>query len=163
MADNYIPLKSTQKKRYISNETFIGLDLSQIPVGSEYEIINLIEKGDLSSDINNALNKAENSLQLPVNQSTGSDGDALVKKGTGSEWRGGLAFKSDLDNYLAKTQISNGKEAGKIAIYYDQGQWPGTSDAGNGYLVSSDPVSPYHVVNKKYFDTHISTFSVEVW
>ena len=67
------------------------------------------------------------------------------------------------DNYLAKTQLSNGKEAGKIAIYYDQGQWPGTSDVGNGYLVSSDPVSPYHVVNKKYFDTNTTTFSVEVW
>ena len=87
MADNYTALKSSQKKRYISKETFNSLDLSQIPVGSEYEVISPIEKGDLSADINNALNKAEKSIPEPTNQTTGSDGDVLVKKGGGSEWK----------------------------------------------------------------------------
>ena len=87
MADNYTALKSSQKKRYISKETFNSLDLSQIPVGSEYEVVNPIEKGDLSADINNALNKAEKSISEPTNQTTGSDGDVLVKKGGGSEWK----------------------------------------------------------------------------
>lgn len=87
MADNYTALKSSQKKRYISKETFNSLDLSQIPVGSEYEVVKPIEKGDLSADINNALNKAEKSIPEPTNQTTGSDGDVLVKKGTGSEWK----------------------------------------------------------------------------
>ena len=87
MADNYTALKSSQKKRYISKETFNSLDLSQIPVGSEYEVVSPIEKGDLSADINNALNKAEKSISEPTNQTTGSDGDVLVKKGTGSEWK----------------------------------------------------------------------------
>ena len=87
MADNYTALKSSQKKRYISKETFNSLDLSQIPVGSEYEVVNPIEKGDLSADINNALNKAEKSIPEPTNQTTGSDGDVLVKKGGGSEWK----------------------------------------------------------------------------
>lgn len=87
MADNYTALKSSQKKRYISKETFNSLDLSTIPVGSEYEVVNPIEKGDLSADINNALNKAEKSISEPTNQTTGSDGDVLVKKGGGSEWK----------------------------------------------------------------------------
>ena len=87
MADNYTALKSAQKKRYISKETFNSLDLSQIPVGSEYEVVSPIEKGDLSADINNALNKAEKSISEPTNQTTGSDGDVLVKKGGGSEWK----------------------------------------------------------------------------
>lgn len=87
MADNYTALKSAQKKRYISEETFNSLDLSQIPVGSEYEVISPIKKGDLSADINNALNKAEKSISEPTNQTTGSDGDVLVKKGGGSEWK----------------------------------------------------------------------------
>ena len=87
MADNYTALKSAQKKRYISKETFNSLDLSQIPVGSEYEVVSPIDKGDLSADINNALNKAEKSISEPTNQTTGSDGDVLVKKGTGSEWK----------------------------------------------------------------------------
>lgn len=87
MADNYTALKSSQKKRYISKETFNSLDLSQIPVGSEYEVVSPIEKGDLSADINNALNKAEKSISEPTNQTTGSDGDVLVKKGGGSEWK----------------------------------------------------------------------------
>lgn len=87
MADNYTALKSSQKKRYISKETFNSLDLSQIPVGSEYEVVSPIEKGDLSADINNALNKAEKSIPEPTNQTTGSDGDVLVKKGGGSEWK----------------------------------------------------------------------------
>lgn len=87
MADNYTALKSAQKKRYISKETFNSLDLSQIPVGSEYEVVSPIEKGDLSADINNALNKAEKSISQPTNQTTGSDGDVLVKKGGGSEWK----------------------------------------------------------------------------
>lgn len=87
MADNYTALKSSQKKRYISEETFSSLDLSQIPVGSEYEVISPIKKGDLSADINNALNKAEKSIPEPTNQTTGSDGDVLVKKSGGSEWK----------------------------------------------------------------------------
>lgn len=87
MADNYTALKSSQKKRYISKETFNSLDLSTIPVGSEYEVVSPIEKGDLSADINNALNKAEKSIPEPTNQTTGSDGDVLVKKGGGSEWK----------------------------------------------------------------------------
>ena len=87
MADNYTALKSAQKKRYISKETFNSLDLSTIPVGSEYEVVSPIEKGDLSADINNALNKAEKSISEPTNQTTGSDGDVLVKKGGGSEWK----------------------------------------------------------------------------
>lgn len=87
MADNYTALKSSQKKRYISKETFNSLDLSQIPVGSEYEVVSPIEKGDLSADINNALNKAEKSISEPTNQTTGSDGDVLVKKGGSSEWK----------------------------------------------------------------------------
>ena len=87
MADNYTALKSSQKKRYISEETFSSLDLSKVPVGSEYEVISPIKKGDLSADINNALNKAEKSISEPTNQTTGSDGDVLVKKGGGSEWK----------------------------------------------------------------------------
>lgn len=87
MADNYTALKSSQKKRIISKETFNSLDLSTIPVGSEYEVVSPIEKGDLSADINNALNKAEKSIPEPTNQTTGSDGDVLVKKGGGSEWK----------------------------------------------------------------------------
>ena len=87
MADNYTALKSSQKKRYISKETFNSLDLSQVPVGSEYEVVSPIEKGDLSADINNALNKAEKSISEPTNQTTGSDGDVLVKKGGRSEWK----------------------------------------------------------------------------
>lgn len=86
MADNYTALKSAQKKRYISKETFNSLDLSQIPVGSEYEVVSPIEKGDLSADINNALNKAENALPKPTNDTTGSAGQVLKKTANGSEW-----------------------------------------------------------------------------
>lgn len=86
MADNYTALKSSQKKRYISKETFNSLDLSQIPVGSEYEVVSPIEKGDLSADINNALNKAENALPKPTNDTTGSAGQVLKKTANGSEW-----------------------------------------------------------------------------
>ena len=87
MADNYTALKSSQKKRYISKETFNSLDLTQIPVGSEYDIVGPIDKGDLSAEINNSLNKADNSLQQPTNQTTGSNGDVLVKTTSGSEWQ----------------------------------------------------------------------------
>lgn len=87
MADNYTALKSSQKKRIISKETFNSLDLSTIPVGSEYEVVNPIEKGDLSADINNALNKADNALPKPTNDTTGSVGDVLSKTANGSEWK----------------------------------------------------------------------------
>lgn len=87
MADNYTALKSSQKKRYISEETFNSLDLSQVPVGSEYEVVSPIKKGDLSAEINNSLNKADNALQNPTNQTTGSNGDVLVKTTSGSEWK----------------------------------------------------------------------------
>ena len=86
MADNYTALKSSQKKRYISKETFNSLDLSTIPVGSEYEVVSPIEKGDLSADINNALNKADNALPKPTNDTTGSAGQVLKKTANGSEW-----------------------------------------------------------------------------
>lgn len=104
MADNYTALKSSQKKRYISEETFSSLDLSQIPVGSEYEVVSPIKKGDLSADINNALNKAEKSISEPTNQTTGSDGDVLVKKGGGSEWKSNAAF-TDKTNEFSENQF----------------------------------------------------------
>lgn len=104
MADNYTALKSSQKKRIISKETFNSLDLSTIPVGSEYEVVSPIEKGDLSADINNALNKAEKSISEPTNQTTGSDGDVLVKKGGGSEWKSNAAF-TDNTNEFSKMQF----------------------------------------------------------
>jgi len=87
MADNYTALKSSQKKRYISKDTFNSLDLTQIPVGSEYDIVGPIDKGDLSAEINNSLNKADNALANPTNQTTGSNGDVLVKTASGSEWQ----------------------------------------------------------------------------
>lgn len=105
MADNYTALKSSQKKRYISKETFNSLDLSQIPVGSEYEVVSPIEKGDLSADINNALNKADNALPKPTNDTTGSAGQVLKKTANGSEWGdapsgGGKLYRHNIYFYI---------------------------------------------------------------
>lgn len=122
MADNYTALKSSQKKRYISKETFNSLDLSQIPVGSEYEVVSPIEKGDLSADINNALNKAENALPKPTNDTTGSAGQVLKKTANGSEWGdapsgGGKLYRHQLSirnystNYYAEVTIYSSKNA----------------------------------------------------
>lgn len=127
MADNYTALKSSQKKRYISKETFNSLDLSQIPVGSEYEVVSPIEKGDLSADINNALNKAEKSIPGPTNQTTGSDGDVLVKKGGGSEWKSSAAF-TDQTNEFSQTQFVGKDDIG--------GTFFGTKITKDGVIVA---------------------------
>lgn len=133
MADNYTALKSSQKKRYISEETFNSLDLSQIPVGSEYEVISPIKKGDLSADINNALNKAEKSISEPTNQTTGSDGDVLVKKGGGSEWSGNVA-KLDEKNTFKDTQ----------SVIVPSYPYDGTDITHDGPVVYRDRQSNYY-------------------
>ena len=158
MADNYTALKSAQKKRYISKETFNSLDLSQIPVGSEYEVVSPIEKGDLSADINNALNKAEKSISEPTNQTTGSDGDVLVKKGGGSEWSGNVA-KLDGDNKFSGDNIFDnpiviyGNKAAIRDVDYNTFYFPANLDR---------PSSTYTLATTDDVDAK-SSFSVEVW
>lgn len=158
MADNYTALKSAQKKRYISKETFNSLDLSQIPVGSEYEVVSPIEKGDLSADINNALNKAEKSISEPTNQTTGSDGDVLVKKGGGSEWSGNVA-KLDGNNEFSGNNIFDKP----IIIYGNKAAIKDVDDNTFYFPANLDrPGSTYTLALKEDVDAK-SSFSVEVW
>lgn len=170
MADNYTALKSAQKKRYISKETFNSLDLSQIPVGSEYEVVSPIEKGDLSADINNALNKAEKSISEPTNQTTGSDGDVLVKKGGGSEWSSNVAKLDGSNTFTGGNTFTDGLTIKSsvdenIKMYFSESGDGWTldvenTDNGNGYLFSVGAKdSPAAVVRL----ADLPSFSVEVW
>ncbi len=75
------------KEYWLTQSEWDALDKTTVQEGDIYHIVGTIDKGDLSADINAALDRATNSIQTPTNQSTGADGDVLIKKGEASEWK----------------------------------------------------------------------------
>ena len=74
------------KEYWLTPSEWDALDKTTVQEGDIYHIVGTIDKGDLSADVNASLAKADNSLQKPTNDSTGTIGQVLKKTETGSEW-----------------------------------------------------------------------------
>ena len=51
MADNLQYQQFNASKKYVSDTEFTSLDKSTIPVGTEYNIVGVIEESDLSAEL----------------------------------------------------------------------------------------------------------------
>lgn len=57
MADNLQYQQFNASKKYVSDAEFTSLDTSTIPVGTEYNIVGVIEESDLSSELQTKVNR----------------------------------------------------------------------------------------------------------
>lgn len=73
-------------KKVISQTNFDALDKSTLAVGEEYDIVAPIAKTDLDTSLQGSVDKAENALPKPTNDSSGTAGQILKKTLSGSEW-----------------------------------------------------------------------------
>lgn len=83
MAENTI--KDVKLK--IGTETQFQSKLKELPLGTLVGTTDPIEEGELDTAIITKLNKADNALPKPTNDTTGSVGDVLSKTANGSEWK----------------------------------------------------------------------------
>lgn len=73
-------------KLKIGTETQFQEKLKDLPLNTLVGTTDPIEEGELSSDVITKLNKANNALPKPANDTTGSAGQVLKKTASGSEW-----------------------------------------------------------------------------
>ena len=82
MAENII--KDVKLK--IGTETQFQSKLKDLPLNTLVGTTDPIQEGELDTSIITKLNKAENALPKPTNDTTGSAGQVLKKTANGSEW-----------------------------------------------------------------------------
>lgn len=82
MAENTI--KDVKLK--IGTETQFQSKLKDLPLNTLVGTTDPIQEGELDTSIITKLNKAENALPKPTNDTTGSAGQVLKKTANGSEW-----------------------------------------------------------------------------
>lgn len=83
MAENTI--KDVKLK--IGTETQFQSKLKDLPLNTLVGTTDPIQEGELDTSIITKLNKAENALPKPTNDTTGSTNDVLSKTANGSEWK----------------------------------------------------------------------------
>ena len=74
-------------KLKIGTETQFQSKLKDLPLNTLVGTTDPIQEGELDTSIITKLNKAENSLPKPTNDTTGSAGQVLSKTANGSEWK----------------------------------------------------------------------------
>lgn len=83
MAENTI--KDVKLK--IGTENQFQSKLKDLPLNTLVGTTDPIQEGELDTSIITKLNKADNALPKPTNDTTGSAGDVLSKTANGSEWK----------------------------------------------------------------------------
>lgn len=83
MAENTI--KDVKLK--IGTETQFQEKLKELPLNTLVGTTDPIQEGELDTSIITKLDKADNALPKPTNDTTGSVGDVLSKTANGSEWK----------------------------------------------------------------------------
>ena len=74
-------------KLKIGTENQFQSKLKDLPINTLVGTTDPIQEGELDTSIITKLNKADNALPKPTNDTTGSVGDVLSKTANGSEWK----------------------------------------------------------------------------
>lgn len=74
-------------KLKIGTETQFQSKLKDLPLNTLVGTTDPIQEGELDTSIITKLEKAENALPKPTNDTTGSVGDVLLKTANGSQWK----------------------------------------------------------------------------
>lgn len=90
-------------KLKIGTEAQFQDKLKDLPLNTLVGTTDPIQEGELETSIINKLNKAENSLPKPTNDSTGTDGQVLTKTTEGSVWK--TPIQASLDGTILTLTI----------------------------------------------------------
>lgn len=107
MAENTI--KDVKLK--IGTENQFQSKLKDLPLNTLVGTTDPIQEGELDTAIITKLNKAENALPKPTNDTTGSAGQVLKKTANGSEWgdapsSGGKYYLHEVSTYAPTTETA---------------------------------------------------------
>lgn len=94
-------------KLKIGTETQFQSKLKDLPINTLVGTTDPIQEGELDTSIITKLNKAENALPKPTNDTTGSAGQVLKKTANGSEWGDAPSGGSKLYKYVAELTIQD--------------------------------------------------------
>lgn len=99
-------------KLKIGTETQFQSKLKELPLNTLVGTTDPIQEGELDTSIITKLNKAENALPKPTNDTTGSAGQVLKKTANGSEWGdapsgGGKLYKHTFTIQFADNDLTN--------------------------------------------------------
>ena len=99
-------------KLKIGTETQFQSKLKDLPINTLVGTTDPIQEGELDTSIITKLNKAENALPKPTNDTTGSAGQVLKKTANGSEWGdapsgGGKLYKHTFTIQFADNDLTN--------------------------------------------------------
>lgn len=121
-------------KLKIGTETQFQSKLKDLPLNTLVGTTDPIQEGELDTSIITKLDKAENALPKPTNDTTGSAGQVLKKTASGSEW--GDASSGGGKLYSHKTTL---KEDGNTCVIYS------LSSVMNPYANASEAIE--HIDN----------------
>lgn len=75
-------------ENYVSGTEFETMERVNLPLGSQFEVVDPIHEEDVDSDIKGKLTAVSNALPKPTNQTTGTEGQILVLGANGTtEWK----------------------------------------------------------------------------
>lgn len=127
-------------KLKIGTEAQFQDKLKNLPINTLVGVTDPIQEGELDTSIINKLDKAENSLPKPANDSTGTAGQVLKKTEGGSEW-------GDETSTTFKTLFGNQSitGSGNIDLYNHDIEIGGIFD-GNVISITFNRVSSKNIV-----------------
>lgn len=91
----------------IGTENQFQSKLKDLPINTLVGTTDPIQEGELDTSIITKLNKAENALPKPTNDTTGSAGQVLKKTANGSEWGDAPSGGGKLYKYVAQLKIED--------------------------------------------------------
>ena len=99
-------------KLKIGTESQFQSKLKDLPLNTLVGTTDPIQEGELDTSIITKLNKADNALPKPTNDTTGSAGQVLKKTANGSEWGdapsgGGKLYKHTFTIQFADNDLTN--------------------------------------------------------
>lgn len=128
----------------IGTETQFQERLKSLPIGTLVGTTDPIQEGELDTSIITKLDKAENALPKPTNDTTGSAGQVLKKTENGSEWGtvdlGGAITSVDLYASVNKGQAGNVAGSDPYLILKKNNEYSNIQFVGNlGATVTAGP------------------------
>lgn len=145
MAENTI--KDVKLK--IGTETQFQSKLKDLPISTLVGTTDPIQEGELDTSIITKLNKAENALPKPTNDTTGSAGQVLKKTASGSEW--GDAPSGGGTNVVANPTAAGTDTLTKLTVGDTTYNIPSGGGSGPTYSAGTHiTIDPNNAINAEW-------------
>lgn len=136
-------------KLKIGTETQFQSKLKELPLNTLVGTTDPIQEGELDTSIITKLNKAENALPKPTNDTTGSVGQVLKKTAKGSEW--GDATSGGGTNVVANPTAAGTDTLTKLTVGDTTYNIPSGGDSGPTYSTGTHiTIDPNNAINAEW-------------